>query len=105
MRLRLSLIEFGKKDMSKFELKRRANVIEELVSSLESQARQTYVEKMNYYIFTGITNREDWRKIFPTMIRLYLIIVITSASSWVGHIMSKTSVEKQQITLHWKLII
>ena len=67
----LALIEFGKKDMSKFELKRRANVIEELVSSLESQARQTYVEKMNYYIFTGITDREDfticWRceKNFP----------------------------------------
>ena len=33
--------------MLKFELKRGPNVMEELISSLESLARQTYVEKGN----------------------------------------------------------
>ena len=32
--------------------------MEELISSLESLARQIYVEKKNYYTFTGITDQE-----------------------------------------------
>ena len=43
----LAVIEFGKKDLLKFELKRGPNVMEELISSLESLARQIYVEKGN----------------------------------------------------------
>ena len=41
----LAVIEFGKKDLLKFELKRGPIVMEELISSLESLARQIYVEK------------------------------------------------------------
>ena len=54
----LAVIEFGKKDLLKFELKRGPNVMEELISSLESLARQIYVEKRKYYTFTGITDQE-----------------------------------------------
>ena len=43
----LAVIEFGKKDLLKFELKRESNVMDELVSSLESLGRQSYVEKGN----------------------------------------------------------
>ena len=40
-----AVIEFGKKDLLKFELKRGLNVMEGLISSLEPLARQIYVEK------------------------------------------------------------
>ena len=32
--------------------------MEELISSLESLARQIYIEKMKYYTFTGVTDRD-----------------------------------------------
>ena len=54
----LAVLDFGKKDLLKFELKRGPNVMEELISSLESLARQIYVEKRKYYTFTGITDQE-----------------------------------------------
>ena len=41
------------------------------------------------------------RMIFPTMIKWYLIIAITPTSSWVGHTMSVTLIEKHQITFQW----
>ena len=40
-----AVVEFGKKDLLKFEPKRGPNVLEELISSLESKARQIYPEK------------------------------------------------------------
>ena len=40
-----AVIEFGKKYLLKFELKRGPNGMEELLSSLESLARQIYKEK------------------------------------------------------------
>ena len=54
----LAVNEFGKKYLLKFELKRGPSVMEELISSLESLARQIYVEKRKYYTFTGITDQE-----------------------------------------------
>ena len=74
----LAVTEFGTKDLFKFELKRGPNVMEELISSLESLARQIYVEK-----------------------KTHLIIVITPMSFWVGLTMSVTLIEKQQITFQW----
>ena len=57
----LAVIDFGKKDLLKFELKRGPNVMEELIGSLESLARQIYVEKRKYYTFIEIKDqkRED----------------------------------------------
>ena len=52
------VIEFGKNGLLKFELKRGPNTMEELISSLESLARQIYIEKMKYYTFTGVTDRD-----------------------------------------------
>ena len=54
----LAVIEFAENYLLKFELKRGPNVMEELISSLESLARQIYVEKRKYYTFIGITDQE-----------------------------------------------
>ena len=54
----LAVIEFVKKYLLKFELKRGPKVMEELINSLESLARQIYVKKRKHYTFFGITDQE-----------------------------------------------
>ena len=54
----LAVIEIGKKYLLKFELKRGPKVMEELINSLESLARQIYVKKRKHYTFFGITDQE-----------------------------------------------
>ena len=49
----LAVVEFGKREVLKFELKRGENVMKELIASLESLAKQIYLEKRKYYTFTG----------------------------------------------------
>ena len=49
----LAVVDFGKREVLKFELKRGENVIKELIASLESLAKRIYLEKRKYYTFTG----------------------------------------------------
>ena len=96
--------EFGKRKLLKFELKRGENVLEELIASLESLAKQIYLEKRKYYTFTGTPTctREEahtcWicETEFALMIKFYLINVIIPTSSWGGCITNATSIEKRR---------
>ena len=49
----LAVVEFWKREILKFELKRGENIMKELIASLESLAEQIYLEKRKYYTFTG----------------------------------------------------
>ena len=49
----LAVVEFGKREVLKFELKREENVMKELIASLELLAKQINLEKRKYYTFTG----------------------------------------------------
>ena len=52
----LAVVEFGKREVLTFELKRGENVMKELIASLESLAKQIYLEKRKYYTFNGTPN-------------------------------------------------
>ena len=47
----LAVVEFGKREVLKFELKRGEIFMKELIASLESLAKQIYLEKRKYYTF------------------------------------------------------
>ena len=87
--------------------------MEELISSLESLARQFYAEKKTllFHRYNRPATAKcdgllDMREQFlSTKIKWYLIIAITPSRSWVGHIMSVTLVETQQFRFQWYLII
>ena len=49
----LAVVKFGKREVLKFDLKRGENVMKELIASLESLAKQIYLERRKYYTFTG----------------------------------------------------
>ena len=49
----LTVVKFGTQEVLKFELKRGENVMKELIASLESLAKQMYLEKRKHYTFTG----------------------------------------------------
>ena len=49
----LAVVEFGRREVLKFELKRGENDMKELIASLESLAKQIYLKKRKYYTLTG----------------------------------------------------
>ena len=84
-----AVFEFGKKYLLNFELKRGPNVMEELISSLESLARQFYAEKKTllFHRYDRPATAKcdgllDMREQFlSTKIKWYLIIAITPSRS------------------------
>ena len=54
-------VEFGNPEMVMFELKRGPDSIEHLLLSLETLAKEVYIEKRRHYAFTGQreTRKED----------------------------------------------
>ena len=71
------------------------------IASLESLAKQIYLEKRKHYTFTGEASytREEayicWivKPNLVTMTMLYLITVTLPKSSWGGRITNATSIE------------
>ena len=62
-------------------VKRRPNVVEAIISSLVSLARQIYVEKRKLYTSSVIADqKQEDATVFPTMITGYLIIAISPTS-------------------------
>ena len=83
--------------------------MEDLISSLESLARQIYLEKKKFYTFTVITDQERenataWWKCennFSDNDQVVLDQCHYIAGSWIGHILSVILDEKQEITFQW----
>ena len=99
----LAVVEFGKRENLKFELKRGENVMKELIASLESLAKQIYLKKRKYYTFTSLAHQVARvalvgyvKQNLLTMTKLYLITVTIPTNSWGGRITNATSIEKRR---------
>ena len=99
----LAVVEFRKREVLKFELKRGENVMKELITSLELLAKQIYLEKRITRSLAHQVARVKKRTLVGyvkqnllTMTKLYLITVTIPTSSWGGRITNATSIEKRQ---------
>ena len=75
-------------------------MLNELIASLESLAKQIYLEKRKYYTFTGTPKKRTLvgyvKPNLLTMTKLYLITVTIPTSSWGGRITNAISIKKRR---------